>query len=313
MAAPRPASDLKPTDERAKLLKKLKQDKLRADAEKLRQQAKEQAASKKVQPAKDVDHRRTRTSSRAEFLREAKKGNIKAAKMPAADLKPGDARSKFLKSAQDGTIKAAKGSSLGRAIVKKIPVVGTAAGFIADATPLNKGETEFMEMIKKKAGKGYGDKPVGPFRPTETRRTFGGARPERPGSYPKANRQAAGTVTAPYEPKRGTAGTYTQAYDVKTKKAAPAATAAPKAASDKSRAAPKMTSFQRMKARQFEKEGVAGRSMTRSAAQKKAMERSGGFASLFSRKPASKPMSAGKTKAQLAAEFRAKQQGLRKK
>jgi hypothetical protein len=50
----------------------------------------------------------------------------------------------------------------------------------------------------------------------------------------------------------------------------------PKAASDKSSQSGKMTSFQRMKARQFEKEGVAGRSMTRSAAQKKAMEKSGG-------------------------------------
>jgi len=114
---------------------------------------------------------------------------------------------------------------------------------------------------------------------SEVRKTFGGARPERPGSYPKANRQAAGTVTAPYEPKRGTAGTYTKSYDVKPSKSGSAPsvkTAAPKAASDKSRTTPKMTSFQRMKARQFEKEGVAGRSMTRAAAQKKAMEKVGG-------------------------------------
>lgn len=62
---------------------------------------------------------------------------------------------------------------------------------------------------------------------------------------------------------------------------APAASEGPpkpkmKPASDKSSQAGKMTSFQRMKARQYEKEGVAGRSMTRSAAQKKAIEKSGG-------------------------------------
>jgi hypothetical protein len=47
--------------------------------------------------------------------------------------------------------------------------VAGAAGFyfgdtFGDST-LNRGEAEFMATVKKKAGKGYGDKPVGPFKP----------------------------------------------------------------------------------------------------------------------------------------------------
>lgn len=41
--------------------------------------------------------------------------------------------------------------------------------------------------------------------------------------------------------------------------------------------AEKLTNFQRMKARQFEEEGYGGRSMTRSAAKKKALEKVGDF------------------------------------
>ena len=48
-----------------------------------------------------------------------------------------------------------------------------------------------------------------------------------------------------------------------------------KSASDKSRLAPKTTNFERMKARQFEKEGYAGRSLTRAQAQKLAGAKSG--------------------------------------
>lgn len=94
----------------------------------------------------------------------------------------------------------------------------------------------------------------------------------------KDPRKAAGTVTEPYEPKRKAAGTITAPYDKKPVSAASGAPPKPKMkpASDKSSQSGKMTNFQRMKARQFEKEGVAGRSMTRSAAQKKAMEKSGG-------------------------------------
>jgi hypothetical protein len=111
---------------------------------------------------------------------------------------------------------------------------------------------------------------------------------------------------------------------------APAASGAPPkpklrpvAATDKSSQSGKMTSFQRMKARQFEKEGVAGRSMSRSAAQKKAVETSGtpkmsGLLSKLSSgtKKAAAPKKmdkpAGKSKSELAAWFRSKRQGLAK-
>jgi hypothetical protein len=120
---------------------------------------------------------------------------------------------------------------------------------------------------------------------SEPRKAFGGARPERTGSYPASSRSSAGA--RPERPgsypaaKRKAAGTYTKSYDKKPASAASGGAPKPKqkparVASDKSSQSGKMTSFQRMKARQFEKEGVAGRSMTRSAAQKKAMEKSGG-------------------------------------
>lgn len=147
----------------------------------------------------------------------------------------------------------------------------------------------------------------------------------------KDARKAAGTVTEPYEPKRKAAGTITAPYDKKPVSAAPAASGAPpkpkvkpaRVASDKSSQSGKMTSFQRMKARQFEKEGVAGRSMTRSAAQKKAMEKVGApkMSGLLSKlssgtKKAAAPKKvdkpAGKSKSELAAWFRSKRQGLAK-
>lgn len=155
---------------------------------------------------------------------------------------------------------------------------------------------------------------------SEPRKAFGGARPERTGSYPASSRSSAGA--RPERPgsypaaKRKAAGTYTKPYDKKPASAAPAASGgAPKpkkkparVASDKSSQSGKMTSFQRMKSRQFEKEGVAGRSMSRSAAQKRAVEKSGGRKpSLFGTKKAEKP--AGKSKSERAAAFRALMQG----
>lgn len=58
----------------------------------------------------------------------------------------------------------------------------------------------------------------------------------------------------------------------KTNKEAPTVR---KAATDKSRVAPKMTNYQRMQAKQLEKEGYAGRSLTRAQAQKMAGAKSG--------------------------------------
>jgi hypothetical protein len=91
------------------------------------------------------------------------------------------------------------------------------------------------------------------------------------------------------------------------------------AASDKSRVAGKMTAFQRMKARQYEKEGVGGRSMTRAAAQKKAAsEKSGSLkmpslGRLFAKRGKvtfAQPQK-GATRSQVAA-FRSKMQGRNK-
>lgn len=283
------------------------QKKTKEIADEMRKKARKQASSKKEGPAKDVDLRRTKTSSRADFLRQAKKGNVKAAtKFPAADLKPRDARSKFLKAAQEGKISAKPSSSFAKGVLKKIPVVGTAAGFIADASPLNAGEEEFLATVKRKAGKGYGAAPVGPFKPKAGTKVAG--RKEYPGSNigNRALRSASGTYTESYEPKRKASGTYTASYDVKAKSEAPKAERkAAGAATDKSRLAPKMTAFQRQKARQFEKEGVAGRSMTAAQAKRKASEKGSSVAGLRSLFGLSKTKSAPDKKS-LSSEFRKK-------
>ena len=290
---PRAAADLKPTDLRSQMLRDAQQDKLRKDADKLRETAKEQAADKKVRRAKDVDLRKTRSSSRASFVRDAKKA---AASVPraAADLKPGDMRSTFLEKAKSAASEARGGSTAAKGFLKKLPVVGTAIGFIADASPLNKGETEFMEMIKKKAGKGYGDKPVGPFKPA-AKTTIAG-RKEYPGSN-TGNRAV-----------RKAAGTYTASYDVKEAPKAKSETpkeksATVKTASDKSRLSSKMTNFQRMKARQFEKEGVAGRSMTAAQAKRKATEKGSSIADLRKLFGLSRVQKAAPGKKSLSSEF----------
>jgi hypothetical protein len=286
--------------------------------------------------------------SYAELGMMGKAGKVKKAKEAAMDLKRGDSRMKALESYRKGLDKAKP--KIGRAArpgEKNFvgPVRPPAAGdkkFIGPTRPPKAGEKGFVGPTRPpKAGEegfigptapkvkavdkrgiatvaGLGAAGVGAlgYKAATTpnaaeRKTFGGKSFERgkgTAALP-ASKSSSGTTFAK--------GKGTAALPVKKPSSGSAKTGstapAPKAASDKSRVSGKMTSFQRMKARQFEKEGVAGRSMTRAAAQKKAMEKSGGFASLFSRKPASKPMSAGKSKSQLASEFRAKQQGLRKK
>lgn len=80
--------------------------------------------------------------------------------------------------------------------------------------------------------------------------------------------------------------------------------------------AEKLTAFQRMKAQQYEKEGVGGRPMTRAAAQKKAMsEKSGSikmpsFKGLFSR--GAKPVAKSRVSDRKLAAFKAKMQGRNK-
>lgn len=132
----------------------------------------------------------------------------------------------------------------------------------------------------------------------------GGARPERPGSYPAKSREASGA-------RPETPGSY-PAASRKSAKAANASGGTPKperkaksAASDKSRLAPKMTNFQRQKARQFEKEGVAGRSMTAAQAKRKASEKGSSVAGLRSLFGLSKTKSAPDKKS-LSSEFRKK-------
>lgn len=92
--------------------------------------------------------------------------------------------------------------------------------------------------------------------------------------------------------------------------------ATPVQARDKSRVAGKMTAFQRMNAQRYEKEGVGGRSMTRAAAQKRAMsEKSGSikmpsFKGLFSR--GAKPVAKSRVSDRKLADFKAKLQGRKK-
>lgn len=76
-----------------------------------------------------------------------------------------------------------------------------------------------------------------------------------------------------------------------------------KTATDKSRLAPKMTNFQRQRAKQLESEGYAGRSMTRAQAQKKATEKSSGGFNLKGLFGTSKKAEAPKSKKPLSSSF----------
>jgi hypothetical protein len=208
-------------------------------------------------------------------------------------------------------------------------------GFIGPRQPPRSGDKDFIgpankpsspkkgSSMAKKAGIAGGATAAitGTYYATkkdsEPRKAFGGARPERTGSYPASSRSSAGArpERPGYYPaaKRKAAGTYTKSYDKKPASAAPAASGgAPKpkqkparAASDKSSQAGKMNSFQRMKARQFEKEGVAGRSMTAAQAKRKASEKGSSVAGLRSLFGLSKVKSAPDKKS-LSSEFRKK-------
>jgi hypothetical protein len=96
--------------------------------------------------------------------------------------------------ASGGTPAASSGM---KGMLKRIPVAGAAIGFISDATPLNKGEREFMAREKAawkaKQSRVAVDSPA--------RKASGSARPETPGSYPAARRKASGTHTKSYDVK----------------------------------------------------------------------------------------------------------------
>jgi hypothetical protein len=318
MAAPRPAKDLKFTDPRAKLLREAKQEKTKRLADEMRKKARQQAADKKPRPAKDIQ----KGDMRSQFLKQAKAD----AKTRARDL--AKTKAAAVVKPQASSVKL---GDVARGVAAR--TLGAAGFYFGDTFgkgDLNRGEREFI--AREKAAWKAKQSRTGMNSPTPAN---SGApakiRKDEPrmaagtitGPYDQ-KRKAAGTYTAPYEPKRGAAGTYTKPYDEKRsaagtytkpydKKPASAASGAPpkpkqKPASDKSSQSGKMTSFQRMKARQFEKEGVAGRSMSRSAAQKKAVEMPGSRKpSLFGTKKAEKP--AGKSKSERAAAFRALMQG----
>jgi hypothetical protein len=86
--------------------------------------------------------------------------------------------------------------------------------------------------------------------------------------------------------------------------------AAPKAAGDKSRVAKKMTNFERMKQRQYEKEGFGGRALTTEGARKRVMEERK-YKPLAGLKSASlrSSSSGNSNRSKLAAAFKKKLQG----
>jgi len=83
---------------------------------------------------------------------------------PAKDLNKGGLRAQYLKGAN-----ASGGSAVARGLIKKIPVVGAALGFIADAAPAGEGSTkDKYSTLKKKYSSA-----IGPNRPSETKKSSG--------------------------------------------------------------------------------------------------------------------------------------------
>jgi hypothetical protein len=75
---------------------------------------------------------------------------------PAKDLKTGDMRSQALKSASS------KGGTVAKGLIKKIPVIGAAAGFIVDAAPAGAGsDRPSGPLMKSNMPGGYGSKTSG--------------------------------------------------------------------------------------------------------------------------------------------------------
>jgi hypothetical protein len=71
---------------------------------------------------------------------------------PAKDLNKGGLRAQYLKGANAGG-----GSAVARGLIKKIPVVGAALGFIADAAPAGEGSTkDKYSTLKKKYSSAIG-------------------------------------------------------------------------------------------------------------------------------------------------------------
>lgn len=86
--------------------------------------------------------------------------------------KPGTAVVKYKDPSASTAASNVAGKVLGRGAMR---LTGPVGALVAMTEETNKGEREFMDMIRKKAGKGYGYKPVGPFKPA-AKTTVGGAR-----------------------------------------------------------------------------------------------------------------------------------------
>jgi hypothetical protein len=168
---------------------------------------------------------------------------------PAKDLNKGGLRAKFL---QD----ASKGSGVAKGLIKKIPVVGAAAGFIIDSSPAGTGSTvpgQAQKAVQKKMKREIRQGPklavTGVKEGIRGSTTYlsskaGSGRPE----YPSSNRgkkasaimpkisMSGGGVNNPSGKssgealRRAGAGTYTASYDVKARKATTSNTAATAAA-----------------------------------------------------------------------------------
>ena len=206
----RPAKDLKPGDLRSQILEK-----------------------GKPTPAKDLRSNDPK-SLRNKALREANRAANENKPRPAKDIKAGGSRAQFLKDVKAGTIKAkgpSVGARVGRGLLKKVPVVGAAIGFIADASPAGEGSDKPSGPLMKgnnmkptfPKGKGSASQPR-----AKVSSTTGTGRPE----YPSSNKMKSGSSNI----RKTASGTYTKSYDVKTKKSSTASTAATSAAaSDRKR------------------------------------------------------------------------------
>lgn len=125
------------------------------------------AAPRKKPPVKKAPVKKAPVKKKPSFLRkdtprparDLKAGDLRSQTLtndnkprPARDLNKGGLRAQYLKSANAGG-----GSAVARGLIKKIPVVGAALGFIADAAPAGEGSTkDKYSTLKKKYSSAIG-------------------------------------------------------------------------------------------------------------------------------------------------------------
>ena len=237
---------------------------------------------KKTAVKKKAPVKKTPKPKKPSFLR-------KDTPRPARDLKPGDMRSQILEKGKPQPAKdlnkgglrakflqdASKGSGVAKGLIKKIPVVGAAAGFIIDSSPAGTGSTvpgQAQKAVQKKMKREIRQGPklavTGVKEGIRGSTTYlsskaGSGRPEYPSSNKskktsgfgkrisegakferlRASRAALGSKSSGSDTlRKAPAGTYTASYDVKANKSvtAKAASVAPaKASSNTSQAATK--------------------------------------------------------------------------